>query len=215
MKNRFITSFNPFKKFQSLRTFGGGGPYNPLRYKDYFVPNNHPKDEEIFNHLREMHTLPMSPHRNLRHVNPIRESGPLPAYDGTYTMEDIRNIYINTSIGRDFHHCSHEPEEIMRRVPGLTRKEAVQITKLGLTPDEEVDFAYIAYNIGLDVFYYPNTIYVARQVVTNSKGEKVEVYWNFQAFEDLAMLNVGFAPSLEHVDYHWEIFLWGDSPIHP
>ena len=28
-------------------------------------------------------------------------------------------------------------------------------------------------------------MYVARQVVTNSKGEKVEVYWNAQAFEDL------------------------------
>jgi hypothetical protein len=29
------------------------------------------------------------------------------------------------------------------------------------------------------------------------------------------MVNVGFAPVLEHVDYHWEIFLWGDPPIHP
>jgi hypothetical protein len=29
------------------------------------------------------------------------------------------------------------------------------------------------------------------------------------------MLNVGFAPVLENVDYHWEIFLWGDPPIHP
>ena len=35
------------------------------------------------------------------------------------------------------------------------------------------------------------------------------------AYEDLAMLNVGFAPVLENVDYHWEIFLWGDPPIHP
>jgi len=29
----------------------------------------------------------------------------------------------------------------------------------------------------------------------------------------LALLNVGFAPILENVDYHWEIFLWGDPPI--
>jgi len=29
------------------------------------------------------------------------------------------------------------------------------------------------------------------------------------------MLNVGFAPVLENVDYHWEIFLWADPPIHP
>ena len=27
------------------------------------------------------------------------------------------------------------------------------------------------------------------------------------------MLNVGFAPILETVDYHWEIFLWADPPI--
>ena len=43
----------------------------------------------------------------------------------------------------------------------------------------------------------------------------MEVYWNTQAFEDLSMLNVGFAPIMENVDYHWEIFLWGDPPIHP
>lgn|SRR3990167_6477903 len=29
------------------------------------------------------------------------------------------------------------------------------------------------------------------------------------------MLTVGFAPVMESVDYHWEIFLWGDPPIHP
>jgi len=49
--------------------------------------------------------------------------------------------------------------------------------------------------------------------IKSSKGEKVEVLWNAQAFEDLALLNVGFAPTLENVDYHWEIFLWGDPPI--
>ena len=54
----------------------------------------------------------------------------------------------------------------MRRVPGITRKEAEHITKLGLSPDEEVDYAYIAYNIGLDVFYLPNQSFVGRQVVT-------------------------------------------------
>lgn len=51
--------------------------------------------------------------------------------------------------------------------------------------------------------------------LTSSKGEKVEVYWNSQSFEDLSMLNVGFAPVMENIDYHWEIFLWGDPPIHP
>jgi len=29
----------------------------------------------------------------------------------------------------------------------------------------------------------------------------------------LALLQVGFAPVLENVDYHWEIFLWGDPPL--
>jgi hypothetical protein len=69
------------------------------------------------------------------------------------------------------------------------------------------------YNLGIDVFYETNAVYVARQVVTNSKGEKVEVMWNSQVSEDLALLNVGFAPVMETVDYHWEIFVWGDSMI--
>jgi len=34
-------------------------------------------------------------------------------------------------------------------------------------------------------------MFVARQVVTNSKGEKVEVLWNSQAYEDITLLNVG------------------------
>jgi len=55
-----------------------------------------------------------------------------------------------------------DPDEIMRRVPGITRKEAEWITKLGLTPQEQVDFAYIAYNTGLDVFYLSNQVFTAR-----------------------------------------------------
>lgn len=50
----------------------------------------------------------------------------------------------------------------MRRVPGITRKEAEHIITLGLSPDEEIDYAYIAHNIGLDIFYHPNSIYTAR-----------------------------------------------------
>ena len=67
--------------------------------------------------------------------------------------------------------------------------------------------------MGLDVFYAPNNVFVARQVVTNSKGEKVEILFNSQASEDLSLLNVGFAPIKETVDYHWEIFLWADPMI--
>lgn len=96
-------------------------------------------------------------------------------------------------------------DEVMRRVPGvsllfipfqITRKEVEHIVKLGLSPLEQVDYAYLAYTLGLDVFYMPNQVYLARQVVTNSKGQKVEVFWNSLAFEDMSLLNVGFAPIL-------------------
>ena len=40
----------------------------------------------------------MSPIRNLRHVNPIRQSGPLPPYDGPYTMEDIKEAITHPSL---------------------------------------------------------------------------------------------------------------------
>lgn len=84
---------------------------------------------------------------------------------------------------------------------------------MGLTPFEQLDYAYIAYNLGLDVFYSPNQVYLARQVVTNSKGQKVEIFWNSMCFEDMSTLQVGFAPILESIDYHWEIFLWADPPL--
>jgi len=116
--------------------------------------------------VKKIEKMPTPPIRNMRHVNPVRESGPLPPYEGPYTMEDIRKIYLNTSIGLDRHAVSTDIDEIMRRVPGITRKEAEQITTLGLTPDEEVDFAYLTYNLGIDVFYPPNQMYVIRQVVT-------------------------------------------------
>lgn len=50
----------------------------------------------------------------------------------------------------------------MRRVPGLSRKDAEHITKLGLNPDEEVDFAYLSHNIGLDIYYPLNNCYMGR-----------------------------------------------------
>lgn len=37
--------------------------------------------------------------------------------------------------------------------------------------------------------------------MTNSKGEKVEVMWSGQSYEDLAMMNVGFAPINEFTGY--------------
>lgn len=49
-------------------------------------------------------------------------------------MEDLRDIWYNCSIGRDFSYCQMDVDELMRRVPGLTRKEGEHIVKLGLTP---------------------------------------------------------------------------------
>jgi len=76
--------------------------------------------------------------------------------DGEYTMEDVRDIFHYTTVGRDLCYAQMDIDELMRRLPGLLRKEAEHIVKLGLTPQEQVDFAYIAYNIGLDVFYMTN-----------------------------------------------------------
>ena len=61
---------------------------------------------------------------------------------------------------------------------------------------EQVRYAYLTYHMGLDINYQPNGVYVCRQVVTNSKGQKVEVFLNSMCFEDLSQLNVNFAPVL-------------------
>lgn len=47
---------------------------------------------------------------------------------------------------------------------------------------EQVAFAWLAYHNGYDVFYECNQVYVARQVVTNSKGQKVELFFNAMCF---------------------------------
>ena len=77
-------------------------------------------------------------------------------------MEDVRKIFQDSTIGLDQDGIHTHPEEIMRRVPGITRKEAEHITTLGLSPNEEIDYAYIAYNTGLDIFYPTNSVYIAR-----------------------------------------------------
>ena len=197
------------------KLFSYSGPYNPNLYAKAFAPRKYLNSKETDASLKQIYSIPSSPIRNVRHVNPIRQSGPLPAYDGTYTMEDIKKVFFNSSVGRDFNYCSHDPEEIMRRVPGISRAEAEHITRLGLTPDEEIDYAYLAYNNGIDVFYLANQVYTTRQVITNSKGEKTELFWNAQGFEEISMVPVGHAPILENVDYHWEIFLWGEPAIRP
>jgi hypothetical protein len=64
------------------------------------VPRTLPKHEEIYEFINSVHSVPGSPIRNIRHINPVRESGPLPTYSGTYTMEDLRDIWYNCSVGR-------------------------------------------------------------------------------------------------------------------
>lgn len=56
----------------------------------------------------------------MRHVNPVRQSGPLPSYYGTYTMEDIKKLFDQTTMGKDVHYCQMDVDEVMRRVPGVT-----------------------------------------------------------------------------------------------
>ena len=157
--------------WMALRMFSHG-PYNPLHYKSHLVPEKLPTTEDFYANIKTFHSQPPPPIYNMRHLHPVRQSGPIPAYDGAWTMEDVKAICSNMSVPYD--HCpqSTDIEELMRRVPGLTRREALRIQQIGLNPDEEVDFAYLTVNMGLDVFYQRNQAYIARQVVINSKIRK-------------------------------------------
>ena len=75
------------------------------------------------------------------------------AGDGIYNKVDVIMHGMETIGSAE---RATDVEEMMRRVPGLTRKEALRIQQLGLTPDEEVDYAYIVVNNGIDVFYEGN-----------------------------------------------------------
>ena len=152
----------------------------------------------------------------MRHIHPVRESGPIPPYDGPYTMEDIKKVYGQMKCPWDHTPQSTDVEELMRRAPGLTRKEALRIQQLGLTPDEEVDFAYLVVNNGIDVFYEGNQAYFARQVVTNSTGEKVEILWPSATYDEMTMMVFGNAPIWEMHENPWDP-IPGELPIrvHP
>lgn len=87
---------------------------------------------------------------------------------------------------------------------------------MGLTPDEEVDYAYLVVNNGIDVFYEANQAYIMRQVVTNSKGEKVEILWPAGIYDEMTMMNWGNAPIWELHENPWDP-IPNDLPIriHP
>jgi len=105
----------------------GHGPYNPFAFKQMKVPEEMVTTEDIYANIKTFHSNPPPPVYNMRHIHPVRQSGPIPAYDGTWTMEDIKKLYGNMKAPWD--HCpqSTNIEEILRRVPGLTRREALRI----------------------------------------------------------------------------------------
>jgi hypothetical protein len=111
----------------------------------------------------EFESLPIY---NIRPVHPIRQSGPIPPYHGDYTMEDVRKVNYELRAPIEGVTQSTDLEELMRRIPGLTRKEALKIQSLGFSPREELDYAYIVVNNGIDVFYESNHSYIVRQVLT-------------------------------------------------
>jgi hypothetical protein len=193
----------------SLARKFSSAPYNPMKYLRSYVPTKMPGREEVYEIVNTAHQGEGPLVQNLRHINPVRQSGPVPPFDGPFTMEDIlNNIYYEYAKLGDQCYASTDTEEIMRRVPGTTREEAEYIRGLGLTPDDEVELAYWAKNLGLDIYYPMNNTYIARQIVTNSKGEKVEIVYPFQAAEDIFELSVDTA--LQDRPYlsirHWEAF---------
>lgn len=83
------------------------------------MPRNYPTNKEVVETVVRNEKGIMHPVRNMRHVNPVRQSGPIPSYSGSYTMEDIKRIFDNTTFGLDYHYCQMDVDEIMRRVPGV------------------------------------------------------------------------------------------------
>jgi len=187
-----------------------------MAFKTLLAQEGMPSTEDYYEIIRSEHSNPPPPIYNMRHIHPIRQSGPIPPYDGPYTMEDVKKMYGNMRMPWDHTAQSTDVEELMRRAPGLTRKEALRIQQLGLNPEEEVDFAYLVVNNGLDVFYEGNQAYFARQVVTNSKGEKVEVLWPSGTYDEMTQMVFGNAPIWEMHENPWDP-IPGELPIriHP
>merc|ERR1711976_459208 len=135
-------------------------------------------------------------------------------YYGTYTMEDIRKVNYEYRAPVEGTPQSTDVEELMRRIPGLTRKEALKIQSLGLTPWEELDYAYIVVNNGIDVFYESNHSYVNRQVVTNSKGEKVECLFATNEPDEFTYMNFSVHIGDDRMDHAYDP-VPGEPPVCP
>jgi hypothetical protein len=63
--------------------------------------------------MTEFGSLPVY---NMRHVHPVRQSGPIPAYYGAYNMEDVRKCMGYLKAGFEPTQESTDVDELMRRV---------------------------------------------------------------------------------------------------
>lgn len=104
---------------------GGHGPWNPMHFHRKSIPTEFNTTEEMYMSIKTSHETPNTPLYNMRHVHPVRQSGPIPAYDGPWTMEDVKRLYNNMRVPWDYCYQSSDIEEIMRRVPGISRREAL------------------------------------------------------------------------------------------
>lgn len=161
---KFNFAKNSFSKLQK-KSFGHG-PFNPLNYKTKLVSENRATTEEEYYLTKRQKEFGNLPSYSMRHVHPIRQSGPIPPFSGPWNMEDVRKVGWSLRVGSEPVVQSTSCEELMRRVPGLTKKEALKIQTLGFSPWEELDYAYIVVNNGIDVFFSPTNAYLLRQVVT-------------------------------------------------
>lgn len=84
------------------------------------MPRAYPTNKEIYHFIKNQDKHVAPPVRNMRHVNPVRQSGPLPSYYGTYTMEDLKKLFDQFTLGKDVNYCQMDVDEVMRRVPGVT-----------------------------------------------------------------------------------------------
>ena len=103
------------------------GPYNPANFKHNVLPEELPTTEDMYANIKTFHSNPPPPIYNMRHIHPVRQSGPIPAFDGSWTMEDIKKLYGDMRANWDHVPQSTDIDELMRRVPGLTRREALRI----------------------------------------------------------------------------------------
>ena len=81
----------------------------------------------MYGMLKSHHEAPTPPIYNMRHIHPVRQSGPIPPQDGPFNMEDIKKVYSQMRAPVDGTAQSADVEEIMRRAPGITRREALKI----------------------------------------------------------------------------------------